>query len=160
VISKQRQVLLDDVDRKALACLVRDGRISWADLASQLGLSAPAAAERVRKLEQRGVIAGYAARIAPETVGMDVTAFVAIRRAHTREPDKLLRQIDELDAVLECHHVAGDDDYLLKVRVGDLRALEALIAELRKSAVVVQTRTTIVMSTTKETPTPAPEDEP
>jgi len=155
-------LFLDALDRKALELLARDGRLSWADLAAQLKLTGPSAAERVRKLEQRGVIRGYAAVLDPEMLGLDVTAFVAVRLGHPRDRDRFVKRIGELDGVLECHHTAGDDDYLLKVRVANLRALEQFVAgELKAIAGVIQTRTTIATSTSKEVLTPVPAgDEP
>ncbi len=143
-------LFLDALDRKALELLAQDGRLSWADLAAQLKLTGPSAAERVRKLEQRGLIRGYAALLDPELLGLEVTAFVAVRLAHPRDRERFVKRIRELDGVLECHHVAGDDDYLLKVRVANLRALEQLVSsEVKAIAGVTQTRTTIAMSTSK-----------
>ncbi len=155
-------LFLDALDRKALELLAQDGRLSWADLAAQLKLTGPSAAERVRKLEQRGLIRGYAALLDPELLGLEVTAFVAVRLAHPRDRERFVKRIRELDGVLECHHVAGDDDYLLKVRVANLRALEQLVSsEVKAIAGVTQTRTTIAMSTSKEVLTPVPAgDEP
>ena len=153
-------LFLDALDRKALELLAKDGRLSWAELGATLKLTGPSAAERVRKLEQRGVIRRYAAVFDPELLGLDVTAFVAVRLNHPRDRDRFTKRVAELDGVLECHHVAGDDDYLLKVRVANLRALEKFVSEeLKTIAGVAQTRTTIAMSTTKEVLTPLPSED-
>src|SRR5690242_5127086 len=151
----ERQSTLDATDMKILRLLVRNGRMSWADLASELELSGPSAAERVRKLEQRRVIRGYTALLDPEQVGAQVTAFVAVRLERPRHRTAFIKRVQELAQVLECHHVAGEDDYLLKVRVESLRKLEELVSSGLKSLDgVANTRTTIVMSTAKETPVP------
>jgi Lrp/AsnC family transcriptional regulator, leucine-responsive regulatory protein len=155
VSSIDKKNCLDEIDLKILGLLTTNARMSWAELASELGLSAPGAADRVKRLEQRGVIHRYVALVAPELVGAEVAAFVAVELERPRHRSGFLKRIMKLDAVLECHHAAGGADYLLKVRVGNLRALEALVSDAIKSIDgVASTRTTIVLSTLKETPTP------
>jgi Lrp/AsnC family leucine-responsive transcriptional regulator len=144
---------VDHTDVKALAHLMEHGRATWAELAGLLGLSAPAAADRVRRLEERRVIRGYAALVAPEAVGRALTAFVAITLQHPQHRAAFLARVTELPSVQECHHVAGDDDYLLKVRCGGTADLERLVSDdLKVLPGVARTRTTVVLSTTKETP--------
>jgi Lrp/AsnC family transcriptional regulator, leucine-responsive regulatory protein len=143
----------DALDSKIVKSLMDNGRMTFAELAGQLGLSAPAAAERVRRLEERGTIRGYAALVDPEQVGCGVTAFVAVAldRPEHRAPfaDAIMAKAE----IQECHHVAGDFDFLLKVRCGTLRDLERLVGEAIKGiAGVVRTRTTIALSAVKETP--------
>lgn len=153
--SEEKQTDLDEFDLKILDLLSHNARMSWAEMASELGLSAPAAAERVKKLEQRGIIKGYAALIAPELIGAEVTAFVAVELERPRHRAGFLKRVMKIAAVMECHHCAGGADYLLKVRVRNLRALEALVSDAVKSMDgVASTRTTIVLSTLKETPIP------
>ena len=153
--SIHKQIDIDETDLKLVKNMVRDGRITWADLGSSLGLSAPAAADRVKKLEQGGVIRGYTALVDHEQLGAEVTAFVAVRLERPRHRDAFLKRVKSLDAILECHHVAGDDDFLLKVRTGKLADLEELvISELKGIEGVVGTRTTVVLSTVKETQAP------
>jgi Lrp/AsnC family transcriptional regulator, leucine-responsive regulatory protein len=136
--------------------------MTWADLANQLGISSPATADRVRKLEDAGVIEGYTARLNAASLGYELTAFVAVTldRPHHRAP--FLDRIAQLTVVQECHHMAGDDDYLLKVRCRHTRDLEHLLSNVLKEIPgVVKTRTSIVLSSPKETgalPIPAPED--
>jgi len=142
---------LKSLDVKALKLLMRSGRATWAELGQLLGLSAPSAADRVRKLEQRGVIRGYAALIDPACVGHPLTAYISVSLASHRNRAAFLRAIDKMDQVAECHHVAGDDDYLLKVRCRGTQDLDHLLAkELKGRLGVARTRTTIVLSTAKE----------
>lgn len=127
-------------------------RITWAELGNLLGLSAPAAADRVRRLEEKGVIRGYHAVIDPAAAGCDLGAFIAVSLAHPDGRDGFLALVASLPEVLECHHVAGEDDYLLKVRCGGTRDLERLISvKLKAAAGVLRTRTTVILSTAKET---------
>ncbi len=143
--------MLDALDLKALRLLMERGRASWAELAQHLGLSAPAAADRVRRLEERGVIRSYAALIDPEAVNYPLTAFVAVALDRPRHRIPFLKQVSKMAEVAECHHVAGDDDYLLKVRCRGTRDLDTLLSERLKGLPgVLRTRTTIVLSTPKE----------
>lgn len=143
---------LDALDLKVLQHLMGHARVTWADLASHLGLSAPAAAERVRKLEERGVIQGYLTQVNPHAVGVDLVAFIAVTLEHPRDRDAFLTQVHSLAAIQECHHITGEDDYLLKVRCHGTQGLERLITDgLKQVPGVLKTRTTIVLSTVKET---------
>jgi Lrp/AsnC family transcriptional regulator, leucine-responsive regulatory protein len=152
MVANRWQEPLDELDSKALACLMRDGRLSWAALGAALGLSAPAASERVRRLVMRGVIRGFVALVEPEAVGLPVTAFVAVSLERTHEHRlPFLARMQALDEVQECHHVAGDDDYLLKVRCRDPRDLERLLNEIKAVPGVARTRTTVALVTSKET---------
>jgi Lrp/AsnC family leucine-responsive transcriptional regulator len=144
--------MLDALDLKVLRHLMAQARMTWAELAAQLGLSPPAAADRVRKLEERGVIQGYAARVNPQSLGYDLTAFVAVTLTHSRDRADFLAQINACAEIQECHHITGEDDYLLKVRCQGTQGLEQLITDhLKAIPGVVKTRTTIVLSTVKET---------
>src|SRR6059058_5997341 len=106
---------MDETDSKLIDYLTTNGRATWAELAGVLGLSAPAAADRVRRLEERGVITGYAALVNPEAVGLGLTAFVAATLERPTHRDAFLQRIQELPEVQECYHIAGEADYLLKV---------------------------------------------
>lgn len=142
---------LNSLDGKAIKLLLRNGRSTWAELGKKLGLSAPSAADRVHKLQQRGVIRGYAALVDPPSVGFPLTAYVSVTLASHRKRAAFLRAIEEMEQVAECHHVAGDDDYLLKVRCRGTQDLDHLLAtELKDKLGVARTRTTIVLSTAKE----------
>ncbi|MGY1835903.1 Lrp/AsnC family transcriptional regulator [Blastococcus sp. SYSU DS0510] len=137
-----------DVDRALLAALARDGRASFTDLAERVGLSVSAVHQRVRRLEQRGLITGYRATLDATKIGLPLTAFVSITPtdAQTDDAPTLLAH---LDAIEECHAVAGVESYILKVRVASPDALENLLKEIR-SAANVTTRTTVVLSTSYE----------
>lgn len=146
-------LMVDSIDLKALKKLMDQARTTWAELGTLLGLSAPAAAERVHKLEERGVIRGYAALVDPEALGYGQAAFVAVSLERPEHRGKFLAKVENTPEIQECHHTAGDEDYLLKVRCTGTRHLEWLVSEELKSiAGVVRTRTTVILSTTKETP--------
>lgn len=137
---------------KALSRLQQSGRETWAGLGEALDMTGPAAAERVRRLEEAGVIRGYTAIVEPEAVGLGLTAFVAVSLERPAHRAAFLKKVATLGEVLECHHVAGDDDYLLKLRCrGPLDLDRVLSEELKGVAGVARTRTTIVLSTAKET---------
>src|SRR4051795_6657361 len=135
-----------DVDRALLSALARDGRASYTDLAELVGLSVSAVHQRVRRLEQRGLITGYAARVDAKAVGLPLTAFVSITPIEAAQPDDAPARLAHLSAIEACHSVAGVESYILKVRVASPDALEALLQEIRASANVT-TRTTVVLST-------------
>ena len=120
-----------------------------AELAKRTGLSVSAAQQRVRRLERRGVIKGYAAVINPDDAGLPLTAFVSIKPFDPAAPDDAPERLAHLPAIEACHSVAGDENYILKVRVGSPAELEDLLQEIR-SAASVSTRTTIVLSTPYE----------
>jgi Lrp/AsnC family leucine-responsive transcriptional regulator len=138
--------VLEDVDARIAAVLATDGRCSYTDLAEKVGLSVSAVHQRVRRLEQRGVIRGYAARIAGEQVGLPLTAFVSLTPIDPAEPDDYPQRLLPLPQIEACHSVAGVESYIVKVRVASPAALEALLAQIRATA-NVSTRTTVVLST-------------
>jgi Lrp/AsnC family transcriptional regulator, leucine-responsive regulatory protein len=140
---------VEEINRKILALLAADGRMSFTELARQTGLSVSAAQQRVRRLEQRGVIRGYGAVISAEEIGLPLTAFVSIKPFDPASPDDAPDRLAHLDAIEACHSVAGDENYILKVRVASPGALEDLLQEIRAAA-SVSTHTTIVLSTPYE----------
>jgi Lrp/AsnC family leucine-responsive transcriptional regulator len=143
---------IDDSDKKAIGFLLRNGRGTWAELGRVLELSAPAAADRVRRLEQKGLIRGYSAVVDAGALGYPLLAFVLVTLASQRKRALFLKAIQKMDEVVECHHVAGDGDYLLKVRCRNTADLDRLLVrELKDRLGAAQTRTTIVLSTSKET---------
>jgi Lrp/AsnC family leucine-responsive transcriptional regulator len=146
---------MDPIDSKALALLVQNARSTWAVLGEELGLSPPAAAERVRKMEEAGVIRGYTVLLDAEAVGYPLTAFVAVTLGAGSSRALFLDGVQRVPEILECHHVTGDDDYLLKVRCRGTVDLDRLLNEVLKSRLeVVRSRTTIALRTTKETVNP------
>ena len=145
---------MEQTDRDIVRLLTRDGRMSYTDLAKATGLSTSAVHQRVRRLEQRGVITGYVATLAPEAVGLTLTAFISITPLDPAAPDDvpdLLSGVAEIEA---CHSVAGAESYILKVRVGVPGELEELLARIRALA-NVSTHTTVVLSTPYEARPPA-----
>ena len=142
--------MIDDIDKQILNIIQKDARISNAEIARQVGLAASAVLERVRKLEERGIIRGYYADLDGSQIGFGLTAFVAVRTHECcYETDKFLAAIPE---VLEVHDVAGEDSYLLKVCVKDTEDLSRLMRqELKNVPNVATTKTTVVLQTIKET---------
>ncbi len=140
---------MEDTNRTIISLLSADGRMSFTELARRTGLSVSAAQQRVRRLEQRGVIKGYGALINAEEVGLPLTAFVSIKPFDPAAPDDAPQRLAHLDAIEACHSVAGDESYILKVRVASPRELEDLLQEIRAAA-NVSTHTTIVLSTPYE----------
>jgi Lrp/AsnC family transcriptional regulator, leucine-responsive regulatory protein len=140
---------VEEIDRKILLLLANDGRMSFTDLARQSGLSVSATHQRVRRLERRGMIRGYAAVINPADAGLPLTAFVSIKPFDPSAADDAPERLAHLSAIEACHSVAGDESYILKVRVASPAALENLLSEIRAAA-NVSTRTTIVLSTPYE----------
>ena len=137
---------MEDTDRQILAALVVDGRISYTDLAERVGLSVSAAHQRVRRLEQRGVIQGYTARLDREALDTTLTAFIAIRPIDASAPDDAPERLAQMAEIEACYSIAGEDNYLLLVRVATPTSLERLLQEIRAAANVT-TRTTVVLST-------------
>jgi Lrp/AsnC family leucine-responsive transcriptional regulator len=145
---------LDPTSRRILAILAGDGRASYQAIADEIGLSRPAVMERVKRLEEAGYILGYTARLDRARLGAPITAFVAIRYPASEhvgdEPG--IKALADNPHVLECHHVAGEDCYMLKVAVPSLERLEGVLREVRGHGQPVSTRTTIVLSSVFEKP--------
>ena len=137
---------MEDTDRAIVRALTDDGRLSYTDLAERVGLSVSAVHQRVRRLEQRGIIKGYTARIDYEALGLPLTAFIAVRPMDPSQPDDAPDRLAGLPQIESCYSVAGEDFYLLMVRVESPAGLERLLQEIRKAANVT-TRTTVVLST-------------
>ena len=144
---------MEDIDLKIVSLLARNGRMSFTELARQTGLSVSAAQQRVRRLERRGVIKGYAALVNPDDAGLPLTAFISIKPFDPAAPDDTPERLAHLAAIEACHSVAGDENYILKVRVASPADLENLLQEIRTAA-SVSTRTTIVLSTPYENRAP------
>ncbi len=147
---------LDAVDRKILRLLATDGRSSYQALADEVGLSRPAVMERVKRLEEAGYITGYGARVDRAKAGFPVTAFVAVRytKSDYVGDEPRMREMEKHPGVLECHHVAGEDCYVLKVAAPDLERLQDLLRDLRGPSPTIEmnTHTTIVLGTVFEKP--------
>jgi Lrp/AsnC family transcriptional regulator, leucine-responsive regulatory protein len=145
---------VEEIDREILRALAADGRRSFTDLAEQVGLSVSAVHQRVRRLEQRGVIRGYAAQLDADAVALPLTAFIAITPIDPAAADDYPDRLAPISSIESCYSVAGQESYLLKVRVATPTALEGLLREIRAAA-NVSTRTTVVLSTPFENRPPA-----
>lgn len=145
---------LDPTDAAVVRALADDGRCSFTDLAERVGLSVSAVHQRVRRLEQRGVLRGYAARVDTELVGLPLTAFVSLTPFDPTAPDDYPARLAHLPQIESCYSVAGDESYILVVRVASPAGLEDLLRQVRESAKVT-TRTTVVLSTPFEARPPA-----
>ncbi len=140
------RTLDDPIDRLIAASLVADGRSTLKTLAKATGLSVSAVQARVRRLETEGVIRGYTAIVEPEAIGLPLAAVVAVTPLDPAHEYDIPERLAGLSEIEDCHSVAGDDSFVLFVRVASPTALEALIREIRKRA-NVSTRTTVVLQT-------------
>ncbi len=138
--------MLDERDLVILQALQEDARATFAEIGERVGLAASTVHDRVRKLERAGVIRGYRAEVDAESLGLFVTSLVSVMPLDPRQPDDLPDRVRELPEVEACHSVAGDENYILKVRTRTTSDLEDFLRRLREKA-GVQTRTTVVLST-------------
>jgi Lrp/AsnC family leucine-responsive transcriptional regulator len=133
-------------DAKILDVLQRDGRRPYADLGADVGMSGASAHERVKKLESRGVITGYAAVVDPRALGYDILAFSWITQAPGTTRQDLTAAFATIPEIEECHHITGEADYLIKVRARDTRDLERVLRQVQSTPHVFQTETDVVFS--------------
>ena len=140
---------VESTDRRILELLAADGRMSFTDLGRATGLSTSAVHQRVKRLEQRGLITGYGATVNYAEIGLPLTAFISIRPIDPSEPDDSPDRLRDIPEIESCWSVAGEESYILKVRVPTPLTLEDLLARIRAAA-NVSTRTTIVLSTPYE----------
>ena len=145
--------LLDKIDLKIISILQSRGRSRLADIADEVELSTPAVLERVKKLEASGVITGYQALVDGKKVGKDITAFIGVSVGHQRDIDNFAAQMLKYRDVLECHHVTGDETFILKVKSANTGSLEKLLGQIRSVEGVTRTVTKVVLSTAKESQT-------
>ena len=138
--------MLEEIDARIAAVLAADGRCSYTDLADRVGLSVSAVHQRVRRLEERGVIQGYRAIVDQSELGRPLLAFISVTPTDPAAPDDVPDRLREIEDVEACHSVAGEESYILKARVATPGDLEDLLAQVRSSA-NVSTRTTVVLST-------------
>ena len=138
---------VDGVDRALIEALRANGRATYAELARLVGLSAPAVHERVGKLEAAGVITGYHASVDPTALGLGVSALVGVLQGDRSDPDRIAEALVALPEIEDCWFVAGEETFVVKVRVPDVAALEHTISALNRIRGVARTRTTVVLST-------------
>lgn len=145
---------LDAIDRRILRLLSADGRSSYQAIADEVGLSRPAVMERVKRLEETGYITGYGAHLNRVKLGYPVTAFVAVRYGNSTYvgDEPRMREMAKHPGVIECHHVAGEDCYILKVVASDLEGVQEILRTMSTGQRTFNTRTTIVLSTVFEKP--------
>lgn len=143
--------VLDEIDIKLLEILQKNGRTRRNDLAEQVGLSLPSVSERLRKLEENGVITGYFAKVDPKRVGKDITAFIIVSVDSSKHYPQFIDHANATEEILECHAITGQGSHLLKVRTENTATLEKLLAKIQAWQGVTGTLTSVVLSTTKET---------
>ncbi|MBC9785672.1 Lrp/AsnC family transcriptional regulator [Heliobacterium chlorum] len=143
--------MYDAVDCRILQHLQRNGRVTQTELASLVGLSSPAVAERIKKLEEKGVIRGFQARLNPQALDLGLTAFVSLRLDHPSSYQAFIEQVESCPYIMECHRVTGEDGFFLKIRVKDTLELEnVLTTYILTIPGVSHTRTSIALATPKE----------
>jgi Lrp/AsnC family leucine-responsive transcriptional regulator len=139
--------VITEIEARILAILQADAKTPYAELGAQVGMSGPAAHERVRKLEARGVIQGYEARLDPTAVGLGILAFTWVTAAPGSAGADLTGDFAAIPEIEECHHIAGEADYLLKIRARDTRDLERVIQRVQATRHVFTTESDVVLST-------------
>ena len=142
-----KNVHLSDTDARLLAILQADGRRSYADLGTDLGMAGPSAHERVKKLEARGVIRGYSADVNPSALGLGVLAFTWVTQAPGTVSADLMPAFEAIPEIEECHHITGEADYLLKIRAADMEHLGRVVRQVQTTEHVFATETDVVFST-------------
>jgi Lrp/AsnC family leucine-responsive transcriptional regulator len=149
---------VDFTDRRIVELLSSNARLSYAELARQIGLSGPAVHERVGKLETSGIIRAYRTQVNSDAVGLGVTAFIGIVQAADSEVDDIVAAMSQLAEIESCYFLAGTESFLVRVRVSTIAELEQLIVRLNRIPGVTSTRTTIALSTKwEDRPQPLPE---
>jgi len=143
--------MLDDLDNKLLQLLQQQGRTKRNELAEEINLSVPAVSERLKKLEDHGIIEGYYAKVNRKAYGLDILAFIYVIMESSQHYEDLIQNVEHHRQILECHSVLGDGSHLLKVLVRNTEALEKLLSEIQSWPGVISTKTTYVLSTIKET---------
>jgi Lrp/AsnC family leucine-responsive transcriptional regulator len=144
-------MILDDIDATLLEILQKQGRTKRNDLAEAVGLSLPSVGERMRKLEEAGLIVGYHAHVDAKKLGKDITAFIFVTVDSSKHFGQFIDHTTGLDEILECHAITGEGSHLLKVRTTNTASLEKLLAKIQSWSGVTSTKTNLVLSTSKET---------
>ena len=150
--------MIDSIDVQILDILQKDGRIQRNRIAEKVGLTIPAVSERMRKLEAKGIIDGYHAKVNNAAIGKEVTAFVFVITSPTKNYNELIQNAREVNDIIECHSITGEGSYLLKIQTDNTSTLENLLTEVQTWPGVLQTRTYIVLSSYKEFSSIKPSD--
>ena len=143
--------MIDDIDSKILEILQKEGRTKRNELAERVGLSLPAVSERLKKLEESGIIKGYYARLDHHVLGNDVTAFIIATVDSSKHFGSFVEHVNSTPEILECHAITGDGTHLIKIRTENTAGLEKLLARIQSWQGVAKTTTSVVLSTSKET---------
>ncbi|HPC36368.1 MAG TPA: Lrp/AsnC family transcriptional regulator [Candidatus Marinimicrobia bacterium] len=142
--------MIDSIDVQILDILQKEGRIQRNKIAEQVSLTIPAVSERMRKLEKKGIIEGYHAKVNSSAIGKDVTAFVFVMTSPSKNYDEFVRRGREESDIIECHSITGEGSHLLKVQTDNTSTLEKLLSKIQSWPGVLQTRTYIVLSSYKD----------
>jgi len=143
--------MLDDLDIKILKILQKSGRTKRNEIAEAIGLSIPSVSERLHKLEERGVIEGYYAKVNKKAFGYDIMAYILVTMESSKHYKTFIPRIEKVPQIIECHSVLGEGSHLLKAIVKKTESLENLLSEIQSWPGVIATKTTFVLSTIKET---------
>jgi Lrp/AsnC family leucine-responsive transcriptional regulator len=138
---------VDTIDHHLVELLRTNARLSYAELARQVGLSAPAVHERVGKLEAGGILRGYHADVAPDAIGLLVTALIGVVQDNSGDIDTVLETLEKMEEIESCYFVAGEESFLLQVRLASVDELEQLIVRINRTPGVARTRTAVALST-------------
>lgn len=144
-------MVLDEIDIKLLDALQHNGRIKRNDLADMVGLSVPSVSERLQKLEAAGIIEGYYTKLNARKLGNDITAFIFVHVDSSKHYQAFLNHAAEVDEIIECHAVTGEGSHILKIRTENTSTLERLLGKIQAWSGVTGTRTSLVLSSSKET---------
>jgi Lrp/AsnC family leucine-responsive transcriptional regulator len=144
-------IAIDEIDLKILKMLQENGRVKRNEIAQATGLSVPSVSERMKKLEDAGIIKGYTAILDSKKLGKDITAFVFVSIDSSKNYPLFIERVMDVDEILECHSITGEGSHLLKVKTENTSTLEKLLARIQSWPGVTGTRTNIVLSTIKET---------
>jgi Lrp/AsnC family leucine-responsive transcriptional regulator len=151
----------DRIDRDILMTLQSKGRVKLSELADMTDLSVPSVSERLKKLEDDGIITGYRATVSPQKLGYDVTAFIVVTIDSSKHYKGFISRVAGQDEIIECHAITGEGTHMVKVRVKNTSALERLLSEIQSWQGVTRTMTSVVLSSTKETTAiPVPDGRP
>ena len=142
--------MIDKTDLNILSLLQKNSRITASDIADRVGLSVPAAAERIKKLSDSGIIESFTTKLMEKKLGFDLCAFIALVSSSSDHYEEIIKCAKSNSSVMECHSVTGDGSHLIKVRVKNSTALERLLREIQSWPGVIRTQTSVVMSTYKE----------
>ncbi len=143
--------MLDDIDIKILNTLQKSGRTKRNKLADEVGLSIPSVSERLNKLEEKGIIDGYYAKLNKNAFGYDIKVFIVVIMDSSKHYKNLISKVEKIPQILECHSVLGEGSHMLKAIVKNTESLEKLLSEIQSWPGVTATKTTFVLSTIKET---------